>query len=144
MENTDIEKIGLAAPYFHPHVGGVESHVYELAKHLSTRGYTVEVLTSNSENVDTEEIVQNVVSELLRRYNIDDVDSIQNLLPEKYRGIFKMFKSVPWNHTVDIISMALKETGKTENGGYETTEKVLQKYIGKFIGSKIKSAVRSW
>jgi len=97
-----------------------------------------------SENISTEEIVQNVVSELLRRYNIDDVDSIQNLLPEKYREIFKMFKSVPWNHTVDIISMALKETGKTENGGYETTEKVLQKYIGKFIGSKIKSAVRSW
>ncbi len=55
MEKKDVENIGLAAPYFHPHVGGVESHVYELAKHLSARGYTVEVLTSNSENVAPEE-----------------------------------------------------------------------------------------
>ena len=40
-------RIALVAPWFHPHVGGVESHVRSLAAELSRRGNQVTVLTSN-------------------------------------------------------------------------------------------------
>lgn len=40
-------RIALVAPWFHPHVGGVESHVRSLAAELARRGHEVAVLTSN-------------------------------------------------------------------------------------------------
>ena len=40
-------RIALVAPWFHPHVGGVESHVRALAGELAKRGHEVTVLTSN-------------------------------------------------------------------------------------------------
>lgn len=39
-------RIAQVAPYFHPHVGGVESHVEGIAAELARRGHDVEVLTS--------------------------------------------------------------------------------------------------
>ena len=39
-------KVALAAPYFHPHIGGVESHVLALAKELTKKGHAVTVFTS--------------------------------------------------------------------------------------------------
>jgi len=38
--------VGLVAPYFSPHVGGVESHVESVATELARRGRAVTVLTS--------------------------------------------------------------------------------------------------
>ncbi len=40
-------RVALVAPWFHPHVGGVESHVRSLAAELARRGHEVTVLTSN-------------------------------------------------------------------------------------------------
>ena len=40
-------RIALVAPWFYPHVGGVESHVRSLAAELARRGHEVTVLTSN-------------------------------------------------------------------------------------------------
>ena len=40
-------RIALVSPWFHPHVGGVESHVRSLAAELARRGHEVTVLTSN-------------------------------------------------------------------------------------------------
>lgn len=42
-------RIALVAPYFHPHVGGVESHVADLARELGRRRHSVVVLTSRLE-----------------------------------------------------------------------------------------------
>ncbi|HUR69568.1 MAG TPA: glycosyltransferase family 4 protein [Candidatus Thermoplasmatota archaeon] len=39
-------RIAQVAPYLHPHVGGVESHVEGVASELARRGHEVEVLTS--------------------------------------------------------------------------------------------------
>jgi len=42
-------KILQVSPYFHPHVGGVESHVRDLSEHLMKRGHQVDVATSTHE-----------------------------------------------------------------------------------------------
>jgi len=42
-------KVALAAPYFYPHIGGVESHVMALARELLKKGHTVGVFTSRHE-----------------------------------------------------------------------------------------------
>lgn len=39
-------KIAQVAPYFHPHLGGVESHVETISRELARRGHDVHVLTS--------------------------------------------------------------------------------------------------
>ena len=39
-------RILLVSPFFHPHLGGVESHVRDLAIKLLERGHEVEVLTN--------------------------------------------------------------------------------------------------
>lgn len=39
-------KIAQVTPYFHPHIGGVESHVRDLARKLLERGHEVDVITS--------------------------------------------------------------------------------------------------
>lgn len=40
-------RVALVSPWFYPHVGGVESHVRNLAAELARRGHEVTVLTSN-------------------------------------------------------------------------------------------------
>ncbi|MGC8912463.1 MAG: glycosyltransferase [Thermoplasmata archaeon] len=54
-------KILQVTPYFHPHVGGVESHVYALSTGLSKLGHKVTVLTANHTNTLPEkEIIENI------------------------------------------------------------------------------------
>jgi glycosyltransferase involved in cell wall biosynthesis len=48
-------RIGLVAPWFHPHIGGVETHVRGLAAELARRGHEVTVLTSNYAKLPAEE-----------------------------------------------------------------------------------------
>ena len=42
-------RIAQVAPYLHPHVGGVESHVESISAELARRGHEVEVVTSRLE-----------------------------------------------------------------------------------------------
>lgn len=44
-------KIAQVAPYFYPHVGGVESHVLTLSERLVNNGHDVTVYTSNFDNL---------------------------------------------------------------------------------------------
>jgi glycosyltransferase involved in cell wall biosynthesis len=45
-------KIAQVAPYFYPHVGGVESHVLTLSERLVKNGHDVTVYTSNFDNLE--------------------------------------------------------------------------------------------
>lgn len=89
-------------------------------------------------------IIEAGAAELLRRYDIDSVDKIEDILPEKYKQFFNMFRSVPWDRTVDLISIALKEVGKGESGEYNITEDVIQNYLGKLLKNKIKNVINLW
>jgi glycosyltransferase involved in cell wall biosynthesis len=45
-------KVLLAAPYFHPHVGGVETYTAHLARNLRELGWTVAVVTASAPELD--------------------------------------------------------------------------------------------
>ncbi len=47
-------------PYFYPHLGGVESHVLELSKHLQKRGHEILVVTTRLEDTEEESVVEGV------------------------------------------------------------------------------------
>ena len=49
-------RIAQVAPYLHPHVGGVESHVESISAELARRGHEVEVLTSRLEGTAPREM----------------------------------------------------------------------------------------
>jgi glycosyltransferase involved in cell wall biosynthesis len=54
-------KVALASPYFHPHIGGVESHVMALAKELLKKGHRVTVFTSRHDpSLETREEVDGI------------------------------------------------------------------------------------
>jgi glycosyltransferase involved in cell wall biosynthesis len=50
-----VPSITLVSPFFHPHIGGVESHVRYLAKNLSERGFKITVLTTLLEDTAEDE-----------------------------------------------------------------------------------------
>ncbi len=51
-------RIAQVCPYFHPHVGGVESHVLDISRELRRRGHEVTVLTSRHAPLPLEEEVE--------------------------------------------------------------------------------------
>lgn len=53
-------RIAQVCPYFHPHVGGVESHVLDIARELRLRGHDVAVLTSRHARLPREEEVEGI------------------------------------------------------------------------------------
>jgi glycosyltransferase involved in cell wall biosynthesis len=53
---TTRRKVLLVTPYFHPHVGGVESYTAQLTARLSALGWTVVVVTTGSANADRERL----------------------------------------------------------------------------------------
>ena len=46
-----IKKILIFAGYFYPHLGGSEQNIYELSKRLVKKGYGIDIITCNVENV---------------------------------------------------------------------------------------------
>jgi glycosyltransferase involved in cell wall biosynthesis len=53
-------KIAQVAPYFYPHIGGVETHVYNLAKGLLKEGHEVTVYTSQVKGSKENEIYEGI------------------------------------------------------------------------------------
>jgi len=51
----------MACHFFHPHLGGVERHVWQVAQELQTRGYEVEILTTQHQaDLAQEEVLQGI------------------------------------------------------------------------------------
>ncbi|HWG90154.1 MAG TPA: glycosyltransferase family 4 protein [Candidatus Thermoplasmatota archaeon] len=48
-------RIAQVAPYYHPHLGGVESHVETISEELARRGHDVHVVTSHLEDTPLQE-----------------------------------------------------------------------------------------
>ncbi len=59
-------KIIQLSPYFYPHLGGVESHVFELSKHLIERGHDVSVMTTRMEGTKEREVIDGVPVERVK------------------------------------------------------------------------------
>lgn len=53
-------KIVQVSPYFHPHVGGVESHVLDLSREFTSRGHEVSVITTNLGKMPDREMMMGI------------------------------------------------------------------------------------
>jgi glycosyltransferase involved in cell wall biosynthesis len=53
-------KVALVAPYFFPHIGGVESHVLALARELARKGHEPQVFTSRHADLKEFDSVQGI------------------------------------------------------------------------------------
>ncbi|MFQ6013486.1 MAG: glycosyltransferase family 4 protein [Thermoplasmata archaeon] len=51
-------RIVQVSPYFHPHLGGVESHVMDISRELNRRGHALTVLTSSEDGGAREEWIR--------------------------------------------------------------------------------------
>ena len=67
-------------PYFHPHFGGVESHVLGLALELQKRGHTVDIVTSRYGRMPAREEVQGLqVTRLVQWLNLFNTPMVTGL-----------------------------------------------------------------
>ncbi len=80
-------KIIQVAPYFYPHIGGVESHVFDLSRHLMRRGHRVVVLTSDYGGLKERENVMGIpvrrVKALTVRFSTPVTPSIKKAISEE-------------------------------------------------------------
>src|SRR3989344_5515398 len=84
-------KITFITPFFYPVMGGVENHVYYLAKELIKKGHEVEVFTSdlerNSKLLNKEEVYDEIkITRFKTLFRIGDFGSF-------FPGMFKAIKN---------------------------------------------------
>ena len=63
-------KVLIFAGYFLPHIGGYEQAIYELSKGLAKKGYEIDIITCNTENVSTYEELEGFHIYRLPSWNI--------------------------------------------------------------------------
>ncbi|MFW5898486.1 MAG: glycosyltransferase family 4 protein [Candidatus Saliniplasma sp.] len=84
-------KIVQLSPYFYPHLGGVESHVLELSKHLQKRGHEILVITTQLEGTESRSVVEGVTVKRIEPISImfstPIVPSVKNILRDMYYDI---------------------------------------------------------
>lgn len=81
-------KILQVSPYFHPHIGGVETHVFELSKKLIEKGHSLTVLTSliegtkEKENLNEIEIIR--VKQIMNLFTTPITPSLKKISLKEY------------------------------------------------------------
>jgi retron-type reverse transcriptase len=71
-----------------------------------------------------------LVSEIASNY---DLSSIDELLPAKYRPLYRVIKREKFDQVVDLASGVIKEYAKDERGEYKSLEETLLKVVFKKI-----------
>jgi glycosyltransferase involved in cell wall biosynthesis len=79
-------KIAQVAPYFYPHIGGVESHVLTLSERLVRNGHDVTVYTSNYEDLKEHELFHGIkiirVKQLARFFSTPITPGLKKVVSE--------------------------------------------------------------
>ncbi|MFC1875607.1 glycosyltransferase family 4 protein [Chloroflexota bacterium] len=94
-----MKHILIFAGYFYPHLGGYENNVRELASRLSKLGYSVEIITDNTESTISEEILDGFTVYRLPCWNILG-GTYPIILP--YLQSFRIIRRI-WQKQYDVI-----------------------------------------
>ena len=103
-------KILEITPFFHPSVAGIENYVYNLSNNLSKRGHDVDVLTINTENAKTEEIVSEDIDVYRCSLNIKyhkgliSFEFIKKILNAKKHNLYHIHIPFPLGLEATIIA----------------------------------------
>jgi glycosyltransferase involved in cell wall biosynthesis len=97
------KKVLIFAPFFPPHVGGLETHVYEFAKHLSERkNYFVTVFAPNiPESKELEKVNENFIVVRYPAFMITKAS--QNPLPKIWNKNFWRLLKVAGKNNPDFV-----------------------------------------
>ena len=87
-------RIAVFASYFYPHKGGVENYVYEIYSRLVGKDVKVDIITCNTNNSQTEEIING-----LKIYRFDCWDALGKTypIPKINRKFFQIIKKLNKN-----------------------------------------------
>src|SRR3990167_1589806 len=87
-------RIAVFASYFYPHKGGVENYVYEIYSRLVGKDVKVDIITCNTNNSQTEEIING-----LKIYRFDCWDALGKTypIPKINRKFFQIIRKLNKN-----------------------------------------------
>jgi len=87
-------RIAVFASYFYPHKGGVENYVYEIYSRLVKKDIKVDIITCNTNNSQTEEIING-----LKIYRFDCWDALGKTypIPKINKKFFQIIKKLDKN-----------------------------------------------
>ena len=101
-------------PYFHPHFGGVESHVLGLCENLIKLGHDVEVATSRYSRMPETENLNGIkitrLPQWINMYNTPLVTSIQSFVRRSHADVVHVHSPPPF--TERFAAKGAKESGK--------------------------------
>jgi len=123
--------------------GGLVRPLYAILKAKETFESSLAQYENNGEDYSAK-LSETVFSELMSRYDVQDVDDIKKFIPEEYRQAFKIFEGLPWDKAIELASTVLTESpiGKTEQGQYRKTGDVLKDIFKYVVKSKLKSTIK--
>ncbi len=107
-------KIIQVTPYFHPHIGGVESHVHDLSRYLVKKGHEIVVLTSRYErNLKSEEETEGIK---VRRLKSALIAFSTPIFPEIKKEIVKEGGDIVHSHSPPPLSSYYAGKGAKKAG----------------------------
>ena len=93
------KRIAMVSDFFHPNIGGIESHIYQLSMHLVARGHTVIIIThAYGKRQCVRHLTSGVKVYYLPLYRIWD----EVTLPTIYSN-FALFRSIFIREQIDIV-----------------------------------------
>lgn len=96
-----MRKLLIFSPFFPPHIGGVETHVYEFSKHLSKKNFSITIFTPNLPKTKEEE----KLNKNLKVIRYPAVELFGNPLPKLWTLKFwKLFKKARSNKPDYVMS----------------------------------------
>ncbi len=107
-------KIIQVTPYFHPHIGGVESHVLDLSRYLVKKGHEIVVLTSRYEKtLKSEEEMEGI---RVRRLKTAFIAFSTPVFPEIKKEVVKEGGDIVHSHSPPPLSSYYAGKGAKKAG----------------------------
>jgi len=124
-------KVLQVCPRYYPHIGGVETHVYSLSRHLQAQGFEVEVYTTDSSlRSAKQEVVAGI--KVTRFPAISPSDTIHFSYP-LYRALKTVEADIIHAHNYRALPMLLAAVAKRENTALVVTTHLGFSKLGRWI-----------
>lgn len=99
-----MRKILIISAFFHPHIGGLEGYNLELAKELTENGYSITIVTNNTENIEICEQFEGIKIYRIPNYMMIFNNSGGLPFPKLNKQSFRLLKQIKQDNYNLIIT----------------------------------------